>query len=248
MTKSTEPHTVSVSYKYSAEPTKNPLRYLLAIWRLVTKDTELTTDEAAIVETGFVRSRVGRRFARWEEVVARLKADPRTAQSIRERRPFGPIVLAELEQLPEGTLGRVFADHCRLRNLDPNLVHIPPTGEVGWTTNHIFQTHDIWHVVTGWGNDLTGEFGLGGFYTAQLQAPPFFGYMLSLGLLNLVVRRGDLDHMLEAVVTGWQAGRRAQPLFGTNWAELWSLPIEEVRARFGIDQTKVLGEGLRAAA
>lgn len=239
---------VGVGYKYSHKPTKNPLRYGLALWRLITKDTEGTTDEAAIIEMGFARSRLGRRFARWEELVAHLKADPRTADSFKARPAFGPIILADLERLPEGTLGRVFAEHCRARGVDPNLVHVPPTGEIGWMLNHMFQTHDIWHVVTGWGNDLTGEFGLGAFYAAQLKAPPFFGYMLSLGLLNVITRRGDVEGMLEALTAGWQLGRQAEPLFGANWDELWEVPIDELRARWGLDPTKIRGEGLRAAA
>ena len=238
----------SVDYKYSAEPTKNPLRYALAIWRLLSKDTELTTDEAAIVEMGFARSRTGRRFARWEEMVAHLKNDPRTASAFTTRRQFGPIVLSDLEKLPEGTLGHVFAVRCRVRGIDPNLVHVPPTGEIGWMLNHMFQTHDIWHVLTGWGNDLTGEFGLGAFYAAQFAAPPFFGYMLSLGLLNVVARKGNGQEMLQALTTGWQGGRQAEPLFGTNWEDLWEVPIDTLRTRFALDQTKVVGEGVRAAA
>ena len=46
-----------------------------------------TADEAAIVEIGFARSRLGRRFARWEQTVAALEVDPRTATALRERRP-----------------------------------------------------------------------------------------------------------------------------------------------------------------
>ena len=235
-------------YKYSAQPTKNPLRYALAVWRLIREDTEKTTDEAAIVEMGFIRSRFGRRFARWEETAAVLKRDPRTATALGERKTFGPVVLADLERLPEGTLGRVFAEHCRTRGIDPNLVHIPPDGEIGWMLNHLFQTHDIWHVASGWGNDLTGEFGLGAFYSAQMGGPPFFGYMLALGILNVVSRRGNLAEMLGAISAGWQAGKDAEPLFGVDWEELWETPIDELRARFALDQTKPTGEGIRAAA
>ena len=82
---------------------------------------------------------------------------------------FGPVVLEDLERLPDGTLGRSFALHCRARALNPNLVQIPPTDEVGSILHHMYQTHDIWHVVTGWGNDLPGEIGLGGFYSRPAQ-------------------------------------------------------------------------------
>ena len=177
-----------------------------------------------------------------------LKQDPRTAVAMSARKPFGPIVLADLDGLPEGTLGRVFADHCRARGIDPNLVHVPPDDEIGWTLNHMYQSHDIWHVVTGWGNDLPGEFGLGGFYCAQLGSPPFFGYMVALLLLNVVVRRANLNEVIEAFSKGFEAGKHAQPLWGLHWDEQWQTPIEELRTRLQIDRSSIVGEGVRAAA
>jgi len=239
---------MATGYRYSARPTRNPFRYGLAVWRIIRRDPEEVTDEAAIVEMGFARSKLGRRFARWEDAIAFLKADPRTAPAMAARAAFGPIVLSDLESLPEGTLGRVFADHCRAREIDPNLIHVPPTDEVGWTLNHMYQTHDIWHVLTGWGNDLPGEVGLGGFYSAQFGAPPFFGYMLALIFLNVVSRKANLGDVFQAFSNGYQTGLATEPLFGVDWNALWSTPLEEVRARFAIDRTAIVGEGIRSAA
>jgi ubiquinone biosynthesis protein Coq4 len=238
----------SNEYAYAAESTRNPFVYARALWRLIRRDPETTTPEAAIVELGFARSKLGRRFARWGEVADFLRNDPRTAEALRERRPFGPIALDELETLPPGTLGRVFAEHCRARSLNPNLVHVPPDDETGWLLNHMYQTHDVWHVVTGWGNDLAGEVGLGGFYAAQLGNPAFFGYMMALVLLNVVMRRADLGDVFAAFAAGYQGGSRSQPLFGAAWEDLFTLPLEEVRGRFDIDRSTIVGEGIRIAA
>jgi len=230
------------THAYSAEPTRNPLRYALAVWRLVRSDPSKSTDEAAIVEMGFARSKLGRRFARWNEMLEALKRDPRTAEALRARRAFGPIDLEALAVLPPGTLGRTFAEHCRSRDLNPNLIHVPPTDETGWMLNHLYSTHDVWHVVTGWDNDLQGEVGLGSFYMAQFGSPAFFGFMLGLILLNVVYRRDDLGAVMRAQSEGFEAGQRAKPLFGTAWDELWSEPLDEVRARFGIDEPARLVE------
>lgn len=238
----------STGYSYSASPTRNPLRYMLAVWRLIRRDPETTTDEAAIVEMGFARSKLGRRFARWESVVEHLRRDPRTAGAVAARKPFGPIVLDDLAKLPEGTLGRVMADHCRERGIDPNLIQVPPDDEVGWMLNHMYQTHDIWHVLTGWGNDLAGEVGLGGVYAAQFGNPAFFGYMLALIFLNVIMRRADLGEVFEAFSAGYQTGKQTQPLFGVDWDECWKVPIDELRERFEIDRSTIVGEGIRAAA
>ncbi len=235
-------------HAYSAEPTRNPFRFALALWRLIRNDPSETTPEAAIVEMGFARSRIGRRFARWEEVVTYLKRDPRTAKAIQERRAFGPIALDPLAALPPGTLGRVFAEHCRARELNPNLIHVPPDDEVGWVLNHLYQTHDIWHVVTGWDNDLPGEVGLGTFYAGQFGSPSFFSFMLALILLNTVLRRNDAGPVMTAMSEGYRAGQRAEPLFGTDWAALWDAPLDEVRSRFGVEAREGVVEPPRLGA
>jgi ubiquinone biosynthesis protein Coq4 len=238
--------TTAPAYAYSSTPTRNPLRFLLAVWRIVRDPTD--TYEAGIVEIAFARSRLGRRFARWEEVVACLGRDARTASALRERRPCEPIDLAALGRLPEGTLGRVFAEHCGARGLDPNLVYVPPGSEIDWVLHHLYARHDVWHVVTGWGNDEIGEYGLGSFYTAQLGGPTFFGFLFSLAAMSTVLRRRSFAAFMEAIVTGYEMGKRAQPLFGVDWSALWDIPLAEVRARFRIEGEQPIGEGIRAAA
>jgi hypothetical protein len=44
------------------------------------------------------------------------------------------------------------------------------------------------------------------------------------------------------------SGKRTEPLFGVDWNELWSVPITDLRERFGIDRTAIVGERIRAAA
>jgi ubiquinone biosynthesis protein COQ4 len=102
-------------------------------------------------------------------------------------------------------------------------------------------------VVTGWGNDEIGEFGLGGFYTAQLAGPPFFGYLTAIAMLSTVLRRRSLQAFMDALVTGYGMGEQSEPLFGTDWSTLWNVPLDELRARFGIRGSDALGEGIRAA-
>jgi ubiquinone biosynthesis protein Coq4 len=234
------------AYAYSGEPTRNPLRFLLALWR-VTRDLG-RTEEAAIVEIGFARSRLGRRFARWERVLERLEADPRTAAVLRAQRRLGPIDVDALARLPEGTLGRVFAQHCRARGLDPNLVRIPGEGPVDRLLDRMYATHDLWHVTTGWGNDETGEVGLGGFYLAQLEAP-FFLFLLAFIALNTVFVAPDtLRARMDALVAGYRAGRRAEPLFAADFEALFATPLVEVRRRLGLEGAEIVGDGIRSAA
>ncbi len=236
------------AYAYSERPTRNPFRYAGALWRLIRNDPTQSTADAAVVEIGFARSKLGRRFARWEDAVEVLRNDPRTAGALRARRAFGRIDLTELEGLPEGSLGRVLADHCRARGIDPNLIQVPPEGDVGWLLHTLYQTHDIWHIVTGWGNDLEGEVGLGAFYAGQLRSPAFFGYMVALIFLNVISRKADLDACFAAFSAGYRAGKAAHPLMGEDWRLHWATPVADLRERFGLAGADIVGEGILAAA
>jgi ubiquinone biosynthesis protein Coq4 len=240
------------NYAYSAESTKNPFRYALAIWRFLRSDTnDDVVPEVAIIEIGFARSRFGRRLARWDITLDRLRSDPTTEEAVRKRLVPGAIDLEAIESLEEGCLGQVFAEHCRNRGINPNLIDIPVEEDSDWLLNHLYQTHDIWHVLTGWSNDEVGEIGLAGFYCGQLGSPPFFIFLLSLILLKKVLRRNDdIDEQIDAFCAGYRAGQTAQPLFGINWAEHWEIPLLEQRRLLGIDATEssAYGQGIMAKA
>jgi ubiquinone biosynthesis protein Coq4 len=235
------------TYAYSAEPLRNPFRYLLALWRSVRDPAN--TSEVVIVQLGMLRTRFARRFVRPDAIFDFLAQEPRTAARVRAMGPEAPIDLAALATLPEGTVGRVFADHCRARSLNPNLTNFPATTPPELLLHNLYATHDIWHVVTGWGTDLPGEMGLGAFYAAQLGAPAFFALLLPLLLFNSVFfQPTTLRERMDAFAAGYEMGRRAEPLFGLDWPSLWSTPIEEVRAKLGLCDARIVGEGIRAAA
>ena len=235
-----------LTYQYSAAPTRNPFRWLLAAWR-VSRDLT-NTHEAAIVEIGFSRSRLGRRFARWEQVASELSTDAVIARSIANRHRIGPIDLTALAAMPTGTLGPVFGAHCQTKGLDPNLVLLPADSDADFVMAHMFESHDIWHVVTGWGNDEVGEIGLGGFYLAQMKLP-LVALMLALILINTIVRQPTtLGARMDALVAGYQMGKASPLLFGTRWDQMWNVPLVEVRQTFDISCQSALGEGVLAAA
>lgn len=235
----------SGAYSYSSQPTRNPLRWLLAAWR-VSRDLT-NTDEAAIVEIGFSRSRFGRRYAGWDVVAAKLASDPRTAGAMNERQRIGVIDLGKLAALPERGLGSVFASHCAARGLNPNLADLSADDPGEFVMAHLLDSHDIWHVVTGWGNDEIGEVGLGAFYLGQMSLP-LIALMLALILLNTIFSApGTLRERMDALVAGYQMGRDAEPLFGTQWDAHWETPLAELRGRFGLRPEDTLGEGIPAA-
>jgi ubiquinone biosynthesis protein COQ4 len=171
-----------------------------------------------------------------DELVAAFSRDPKGARALEERPRVGAIDLAALRELPEGTLGRVYADHMIENGLDPTAL---PSMEArtprAYVRAHLYESHDIWHAVTGFRTDVAGELGLQAFNLAQFPSRLAVG-LLAMGLLNAVIFHFDeAERRMEQITRGWAMGKRARPLFGTEWATMWGQKMEDVRRDLGID-------------
>lgn len=175
-----------------------------------------------------------------QKTVEQMSRDPELARVLRERPRLGRLDLEELGRLPNGTLGRTFADHLRENNLDPNLLPVQEAPDAAsYVKAHLFETHDLWHVVTGFPTTSEGEMGLQAFYFAQSGARVPMGVFVA-GLCFTFLNNFELCEVaMPQVVRGWLLGRRARRLFGTDWKTLLDRPLEEVRATFGLELDKV---------
>jgi ubiquinone biosynthesis protein COQ4 len=165
---------------------------------------------------------------------------PRVAAALARRPRIGAVDMAALAALPEGTLGRCFADHMTAHKL--NLADIPTlevTQPDQYIRAHLYETHDIWHVLTAMDADGAGELGVQAFYLAQVPAPVVTA-LIGGGLFNTAfVNFSDMPGRMRAILRGFLLGRRAEPLFGVPWHEWWSRPLAEVRRELGIDLAAV---------
>jgi ubiquinone biosynthesis protein Coq4 len=161
--------------------------------------------------------------------------DPQGAAALRDK-PRLRVDLDRLSRLPAGTLGRVYADELRRRGLDPSSIPtLPAATDAEFVRAHLYETHDVWHAVTGFDTDVAGELGLQAFYGAQ--APGSLPMvLLGLGMLNTAFYAlDDRERRLDAISRGWQMGREARPLFGADWSNLWAKPLGVVRQMLRID-------------
>jgi ubiquinone biosynthesis protein COQ4 len=169
-------------------------------------------------------------------IVEQLAASsPAIAHALDERHRIH-VDIPSLRKLPEGTLGRTFAEHMIANNLDPSaLPKLSSDDRNTFFRAHLYETHDIWHVVTGYTTDLVGELGLQAFYLAQIPGP-LPALLVSVGFLRMGIYDQELTiPFMDAIVHGWRMGRSAPPLFGVRWDEMWQLPVSEVRQRLEID-------------
>lgn len=176
------------------------------------------------------------------EKLVREFADNPLHREVFVRRPkIGRVDLEALEKLPEGTLGRTFADDIRQRGLNLDDVQRRPDdgSEASFVFNHLRGTHDIWHTVTGFDVDVAGELGLQAFYLTQFTAHLSL-MILALGILNtLFFAIGERQLRMDEIARGWRMGRKSRPFFGFDWAAHWETPLVDVRAMLGLEAEDV---------
>jgi ubiquinone biosynthesis protein COQ4 len=167
--------------------------------------------------------------------LAQIAAEnPAVDRALDERHRFD-IDLRSLQKLPEGTLGRVFSDNMVAAGLGPEaLPDLASPDRPSYFRAHLYETHDVWHTVTGFGMDRFGEIGLQAFYLAQIGGG-LPSLLLAVGFLRIALYERDKGrHLMDGIVRGYEMGRRAKPFFGVHWDELWSEPLSEVRVRLGV--------------
>lgn len=177
-----------------------------------------------------------------QQLVAEHRQTPHGAQALRDKPRLGTIDMEALGRLPEGTLGYEYARFMRQNGLDPSSLPLKPVeDDVSFIEAHLRETHDLWHVVTGFGPDVAGELGLQAFYLTQIPGRVALA-ILCAGMLNtLIYAFDDREARMTQIARGWQLGRKARPFFGVDWKQLWATPLSEVRTRLGLERVSVEG-------
>ena len=137
-----------------------------------------------------------------------------------------------LRELPAGTLGREYVRFLDDNGLDPDMFQEPPglPAVPGFVSRRLRQSHDIWHVVTGYSPDVPGEVALQAFTYAQVGAPS------ALVVTIIGCSRWALAHpgLIAESMRAYRRGQEAGFLAAGRWEVLWEEPLSEVRARLGL--------------
>jgi ubiquinone biosynthesis protein COQ4 len=164
-----------------------------------------------------------------------LKAQPGMADLIRDRY-LGPVPdLDKLLTLPTESLGHQFASHLITGGFDSVFYRqIPVEDDVTYIALRRSQTHDIHHLITGFGTDLPSELGLQAFELAQMRSPLAIS-LLGSGIVHTLSQPSDLEHTMHLIHQGWQMGLQAKPLMAQRWEEHWETPIPELRKALNVE-------------
>jgi ubiquinone biosynthesis protein COQ4 len=140
-------------------------------------------------------------------IVDHAHRDPQGARALRER-PRVELDLPRLRTLPDGTFGREVARFFDERGLDPaSIPRLEHTDATSWLRAHLYETHDLWHVATGFETDVAGEVGLQAFYQAQMPTR-LSTILIGLVFLNtFLFEFDDRDRRMAEIARGWTLGR-----------------------------------------
>ena len=113
-----------------------------------------------------------------EELLRFTSKDPAVHALIKERYLHGLPDTEALSKLPKDTLGYRYFDHLDSMGFDPDYYRkIDVKNDTDYVMMRIRQTHDIWHVVTGFDTHPLGEIAI-----KALTTKPVHGEVRSFGL------------------------------------------------------------------
>lgn len=212
----------------------------LKAWRhmqTLLRDNEDTEQVFHIIDAlnGNTLEKTLRAFASTPEGQARLK----------ERR-YLPDLLDDHEtirQLPAGTVGRAYVEFMQREGLSAaGLVaesekwskqQVTFEDDLAFFGNRLRDTHDLFHVLSGYGRDQLGEATLLGFSHSQYSGRGnlFISYIGGRDISKLAPREAQV---MKVLAEGRKNGRMAKKIASQDIKALLAEPLEAARERLGI--------------
>lgn len=179
-----------------------------------------------------------------ERMFGRFMANAMGQRIVAEKRDLIALLndRERLSHLPEGTLGRRYHDFMAEENLTadglvaasneaPRLyADMPEAARI--FRDRMRDSHDLWHVTTGYGRDGLGELCLLAFYYAQTRNRGV-GFIVLVGA-RVTAKKVPGIGVWRTIREGYRLGKAASWLPVADWETMLSLPVEEVRARLGV--------------
>jgi ubiquinone biosynthesis protein COQ4 len=166
--------------------------------------------------------------------MARAFANLPAGRRLLEQRPElcrGHVDFEALAKLPEGTLGREFARFYEGNTgIEPIYTLPREMSEGQYLGKRMRESHDLHHLLTGYGTDMLGEMELQAFQLGNLGTPTsLFAVLAGWSNEQVTVPRREY---LRRIRAAYQRGRRSPEMASILWEEHWTTPLEQFRERF----------------
>ncbi|MET0404453.1 MAG: Coq4 family protein [Cystobacter sp.] len=141
--------------------------------------------------------------------------------------------LSALERLPEGTLGNAVAGYFRDNKIAPFETTLELKNDVDFIGKRYRETHDLLHVLTGYGTDVVGEMELQAFALGNL----------GIRTAVLILLFGTFEHLkqgrpgismsafLRRLRAAHRRGRASEQFLSFWFEHHWETPVTTLRDR-----------------
>jgi ubiquinone biosynthesis protein COQ4 len=143
--------------------------------------------------------------------------------------------LEDLAKLPENSFGYAVYQHMNTNGLGFETFPVLPSRRpIHYMSTRIYQDHDLWHTLLGYGITVEDELAIQAFSVAQFRSP--ISTMLIAGGLLHLLGKNPLRAVdgLHKVVEGYNTGKKSKFLLSVRLHELFPKPLTEVRQVCGI--------------
>ncbi len=167
-------------------------------------------------------------------------------QAIRASEPHLPVILddhAALRLLPAGSVAHAYCDFMEREGLSAqglvdefdrfNNGRYAFNDQFEWYMNRLRDTHDLLHILTGYGRDALGEQCVLAFTYSQQPSPAHL-FIAYAGGINMKSRVKSKAPVLRAVREGQKLGKACPRIVETPIRELLAMQVDEARAKLGI--------------
>jgi len=174
-----------------------------------------------------------------------------------DRRTFLPDLLDQhspLKALPKGTVGRTYVDFMEREgltahglveeSLEQRETHETYDDDLLWYVNRLRDTHDMYHILTGYGRDALGEDALLGYTHSQHGGLGirFIAYMGNREIAKVAPREARVK---EVLAEARRNGKAATRIVEQDIEKLLDQPLNEVRERLNIKEPVLYKRALR---
>ena len=187
-------------------------------------------------------------------------ADSEAGQRLLQRKEYLPPLLDDhswIRELPEGTVGRAYIDFMEREGLTAQGL-VDESEKMGrsdmdydddlkWFGNRLRDTHDLFHVLTGYGRDALGEACLLGFTYSQNpgRGVIFIAFMAARQLNKHLPKDARI---MDCLWEGKRNGRLASRIVQEDVIALLHEPIEDARKRLNIHKPVAYLNALKVCA
>lgn len=165
----------------------------------------------------------------YESLARKLRA---TNDEIFILKPTVPgMTLEQLATFPEGSLGHVFSGYFQKNGIFPFTYEFPLQSDADFLYKRYRETHDVHHMITGYGIDDFGEIELQAFYIANLGLRHAI-LIVCAGVPYLIFQQRSITKVVRRLLAAYRHGKNAPNVLGLPYESMWSQPLTELAARY----------------